>query len=84
MNDKNDFLAAIVAAPEDYSLRKVYADWLDEHDEPEEADRQRRFEASDRWLREYAVTHSISYELLIAGAEQKYLAIRKRVWKHSF
>lgn len=53
MTEQRAFLAAIKAEPENYLHRKVYADWLDEHDMPEEANRQRAFEDADRWLREF-------------------------------
>ena len=53
MTEQQAFLAAIKAEPENYLHRYVYADWLDEHDMPEEANRQRAFEAADRWLREF-------------------------------
>lgn len=35
--DEAAFFAAMDAAPEDEAPRKIYADWLDEHDRPEEA-----------------------------------------------
>lgn len=37
MTDENAFLAAIAASPDDESPRRVFADWLDEHSEPERA-----------------------------------------------
>ena len=51
------FLDAIERDPENCSHRYVYADWLDEQGEHEEADRQRKFEASQKWLREFARKH---------------------------
>lgn len=53
MADREDFLNAFKAEPENYLHRYVYADWLDERGEHEEADRQRKFEESDKWLREF-------------------------------
>jgi uncharacterized protein (TIGR02996 family) len=38
MSDEQALYRAIVAAPEDDTPRLVYADWLDEHDRPEEAE----------------------------------------------
>jgi uncharacterized protein (TIGR02996 family) len=38
MTDRAAFLAAITAAPDDDLPRLVYADWLDEHDEPARAE----------------------------------------------
>jgi len=45
------FLAHIRDHPRDFSSRKIFADWLDEHDEPEEADKQRGWndEKQDAW-----------------------------------
>ena len=37
------FLLAIKNRPDDPTVRKIYADWLDDHDEPEEADFFRRW-----------------------------------------
>lgn len=34
MNDEAAFLAAIAAAPKDETLQLVFADWLEEHDDP--------------------------------------------------
>jgi uncharacterized protein (TIGR02996 family) len=70
------FLSAIKAARWDDELpRLVYADWLDEHGEHEEADRQRRCVPAERWLREFAgriidseTFESMSYEALIGAA----------------
>lgn len=38
MTDRADFLDAIAADPRDDAVRLVYADWLDEHDEPKRAE----------------------------------------------
>src|SRR4051812_40296621 len=38
MSDAPTLLAAIRAAPEDDAPRLVYADWLDEHGQPERAE----------------------------------------------
>src|SRR6476659_1135869 len=38
MSDESALLAAIRAAPEDDAPRLVYADWLDEHGQPERAE----------------------------------------------
>ena len=38
MSDRDAFVAAIVAAPDDDLPRLVFADWLDEHGEPERAE----------------------------------------------
>jgi uncharacterized protein (TIGR02996 family) len=59
MDEREAFLKAIAAAPwDDELIRGVYADWLDEHGEHEEADRQRRYVPAERWLRDFAKRHS--------------------------
>ncbi len=58
MDDRQAFLKAIAAGPwDDETIRLVFADWLDEHGEHEEADRQRKYVPAERWLREFAHKH---------------------------
>jgi uncharacterized protein (TIGR02996 family) len=58
MDERQAFLKVIAASPwDDEAPRLVYADWLDEQGEHEEANRQRDYVPSDRWLREFAVKH---------------------------
>ena len=54
MDRREEFLARVREAPEDELLRSVYADWLDEQGEHEEAQRQRKYLPARRWLREFA------------------------------
>jgi len=54
MTDQEAFLAAIQRARGDEVLRQVYADWLDEHDQPDEANRQRRAVEAIQWLKDVA------------------------------
>lgn len=62
MDDRESFLNAIKAAPwDDELIRGVYADWLDEHGEHEEADRQRKYVPAERWLRAFAKKHGFGY-----------------------
>ncbi|WP_088255349.1 TIGR02996 domain-containing protein [Fimbriiglobus ruber] len=62
MDERQAFLNAIAAGPWDHELpRLVFADWLDEHGEVEEADRQRRYVSSERWLREFSMKHRNEY-----------------------
>ena len=61
--DERALLAAIEAAPNDEAPHKVYADWLDEHDRPEEADWHRAWtpkeaRAARTWFRKFAAEHS--------------------------
>jgi uncharacterized protein (TIGR02996 family) len=63
VNDRQALLKSIEAAPWDAELpRLVYADWLDEQGEHEEADRQRKYVPAERWLREFAKKHFGDYE----------------------
>jgi uncharacterized protein (TIGR02996 family) len=58
VDDRQAFLNAIAAAPwDDEAPRAVFADWLDERGEHEEADRQRKYVAAERWLRGFAKKH---------------------------
>lgn len=58
MTERDAFHAAIKAAAWDDELpRLVFADWLDEHGEHEEADRQRKYVPSRRWMREFVKQH---------------------------
>lgn len=54
MTEQEKFLAAIEENPKDYFLRQAYADWLEENDQPEEADRQRKYEEAEKWLTDFA------------------------------
>src|SRR5688572_22453465 len=38
MSERDAFLRAIAAEPSDDTVRLAFADWLDEHDEPERAE----------------------------------------------
>jgi uncharacterized protein (TIGR02996 family) len=53
MNERDSFLKALEENEDDTPTRLVYADWLDEHGEHEEADRQRKWPAAKAWLREF-------------------------------
>ncbi len=62
MDERQAFLNAIAAAAWDDELpRLVYADWLDERGEHDEADRQRKYVKSERWLRAFAHKHGFGY-----------------------
>ena len=49
-NERNAFLRALAANEDDTTTRLVYADWLDERGEHEEADRMRKWPAAKAWL----------------------------------
>jgi uncharacterized protein (TIGR02996 family) len=50
MSGPDRFLKRLATNPDDTTTRLVYADWLDEHGEHEEADRQRKWPAAREWL----------------------------------
>jgi uncharacterized protein (TIGR02996 family) len=65
-SDEHAFLKAIEAAPDDEAPHQVYADWLDEHDRPEEADWHRLWtakaaKAARKWFQTFAAKHSEGY-----------------------
>lgn len=68
--ERQAFLAALAANEDDTATRLVYADWLDEHDEPEEADRMRAWPAAKEWVSNYAGEIGISYGELMGYAEE--------------
>jgi uncharacterized protein (TIGR02996 family) len=61
MNERNAFLNALTDNEDDTSTRLVYADWLDEHGEHEEADRQRQWPAAKEWLVRFCRDHNHQY-----------------------
>jgi uncharacterized protein (TIGR02996 family) len=77
VNERSAFLKALTENEDDTPTRLVYADWLDEHGEHEEADRQRKWPAAKLWLvrfcrdnnpppdEEYPYECPISYEELL-------------------
>jgi uncharacterized protein (TIGR02996 family) len=81
VSERNAFLEALDANEDDTTTRLVYADWLDERGEHEEADRQRKWPAAREWLVRFCRAHNppsdddpfertISYkELLELGRE---------------
>lgn len=50
MSDRDRFLRALAENEDDTTLRVIFADWLDEHGEHEEADRQRKWPAAKDWF----------------------------------
>lgn len=67
------FLDAIKANPLDEANRKVFADWLDEHDEPEEADFYRAWTAEKYheawdWLSSFASRTDLTTGELVDAA----------------
>lgn len=80
MNDRDAFLADLAANEDDVALRLVYADWLDERGEHEEADRQRRWPQAKAWFVQFCQENNptsdddervtISYDWLIDEGRQ--------------
>ena len=80
MNERNGFLKLLAENEDDATTRLVYVDWLDEHGEHEEADRQRKWPAAKEWLVRFCEQNNpaadeedpyewiMSYEVLIASA----------------
>ncbi len=61
-SDASAFLEAIEADRTNNVLRHVYADWLDERDNPDEANRQRMWCSAWKWMEEFAARcHSIEW-----------------------
>lgn len=54
---REGFLKALEQNEDDEPTRLVYADWLDEQGEYEEAARQRKWTAAKKWLVEFAKKH---------------------------
>jgi uncharacterized protein (TIGR02996 family) len=53
VDHQDAFLQALTENEDDTTTRLVYADWLDERGQHEEADRQRKWPAAKDWLREF-------------------------------
>lgn len=50
MNERAGFLKLLAENEDDTTTRLVFADWLDDHGEHDEADRQRKWPAAKEWL----------------------------------
>ncbi len=50
MNARDAFLSALAENEDDTTTRLVFADWLDDQGEHEEADRHRKWPAAKEWL----------------------------------
>jgi len=67
--EKKAFLDAIKLNPVEITIRLVYADWLDEHGEHDEADRQRKFPQSESWLRKFSFQYVTDFDYLVESAD---------------
>lgn len=63
------FLRQIEKTPRDTQLRQVFADWLDEHDAPEEAETQRNFSFerydAEKYVQFFCERYSADYDELL-------------------
>jgi len=66
------FLDLIAKNPLDMATRLIFAEWLDEHDEPELAAEQRAFNAerheAEKWLRQFCEENYADYDELVEAA----------------
>lgn len=67
MTDREAFEAGIKDDPLNQFRRDVFSDWLLDHDEPEEADRQRKWIKAYAWLNALASRIGLIYEDLMVG-----------------
>ena len=58
MNERKKFLKALAKNEDETTTRMVYADWLDDQGEHEEADRQRKWPAAKAWLVQFCRDHN--------------------------
>jgi uncharacterized protein (TIGR02996 family) len=77
VSEREAFLQWLAENEDDTTARLVYADWLDEHGEHEEADRQRKWPAAKEWLVRFCKENSryeeyakVCYERLLEFGRQ--------------
>jgi uncharacterized protein (TIGR02996 family) len=58
VTEQDAFLKALAEDEDDTTTRLVYADWLDDHGEHEEADRQRKWTPAKAWLVRFCRDHN--------------------------
>lgn len=82
MSMQRAFLKALAADEDDDATRLVYADWLDDHGEHEEADRHRRWPAAKTWLVKFCESNArASYaDLLEFGHKAVQEAAKERTY----
>jgi len=91
-SERKAFLKLLAKNEDDTTTRLVFADWLDEHGEHEEADRQRKWPAAKEWLVKLCEANNppdendpdewfISYETLLElGREAVKEGKKKEYW----
>lgn len=70
MSTREGFLLALEENEDDTTTRLIYADWLDDQGEHEEADRQRRWPAAKAWLREFCGVEDDNAEGYVIGVKK--------------
>lgn len=74
--EEKAFVLALAADPYDTVVCKIYADWLDDNDRPEEADERRLWthekQESKDWLTGFAADLFMSYECLMDITKDNY------------
>jgi uncharacterized protein (TIGR02996 family) len=58
VNEREAFLQLLAKNEDDTTTRLVFADWLDDHGEHEEADRQRKWPAAKAWVVKFFEEHN--------------------------
>lgn len=69
------FLRGIEADRSNYDKRIYYAEWLDDQGEHEEAERQRNYEAAEKWLIQFAADCGVTdknYHNILIPAPDRY------------
>lgn len=66
MTEREVFLKMLAENEDDTAARLVYADWLDDHGEHEEADLQRKWPAAKEWLVRFGKENSHYQEISCA------------------
>jgi uncharacterized protein (TIGR02996 family) len=93
--ERKAFLKALKKNEDDTTARLVYADWLDEHGEHEEADRMRKWDAAKAWLVKFCEAHNppdegdedewfISYETLVELGREAVGSVDKKTGEFGF
>lgn len=70
-DEERAFVMALKEDPYDTVARAIYADWLDDHDQPELADQHRQWtekkQQAEDWLRSFSKMADISYSNCVAA-----------------
>lgn len=78
-SEREGFLRAIAANPDDHLKREIYADYLDDRGEVEEADRMRKWKHSRDWVQNLIAGSGWTYAQFMEAADEAY-----REWKEEY